>query len=89
MGEDSDDKGYIPIDLDDEMLMPVGKKLRDCDGIDLVTSALALLSYVYRSAVDKPGLSERRRRAVSRDLIAYFVSEVRSLADPSHDVPIQ
>src|SRR5262249_3252910 len=74
MSED-EDNGYIAI-IWMATWMPVGKKLNDCDGMEVIASAMALLSF-YRSTVDDPGLSEAARCAASRELIAYLVKEVR------------
>ena len=80
---------YIIVDLNDETVLPNGKKLRDCNGVEVVANAMALLNYVYGAATGAPGLSEEQRRAVSRDLIAQFVAAVRAFADTSEEGPIQ
>ena len=85
MSEDN----YIIVDLDDVTVLPNGKKLRDCNGDEVVANAIALLKYVFGAATGAPGLSEHQRRAVSRDLITQFVAAVRCFADTGEGGPIQ
>ena len=81
MSEEDHTGNHTGIDLNEETVLPSGKKLYDCDMVEVTANAMALLKFVYTAVAEHPDLSDERR--------ADFIREIRSFADTGEGSTVQ